>query len=75
VSGPRRGRLPQIKIQVSVPRVLVDRIEEKLRRDGSATSVADFLRQAAVDVLKREGYGALDEAEGERRTIARTRAK
>jgi Arc/MetJ-type ribon-helix-helix transcriptional regulator len=67
VPGLRTGRVPQTKVSVSLPNALLARIEEKIRRDGSATSVADYLRQAAVRDLEREGYGALDPGEGPHR--------
>jgi Arc/MetJ-type ribon-helix-helix transcriptional regulator len=51
VPGGGRGRVPQVKLSISIPSVLAERIEDRIRRDGSATSVADFLRQAAVKVL------------------------
>jgi Arc/MetJ-type ribon-helix-helix transcriptional regulator len=64
-----------VKLNVSIPKVLVERIEEKIRRDGSATSVADYLRQAAVRDLAREGYGGMELNEGARRVLRETKAR
>jgi Arc/MetJ-type ribon-helix-helix transcriptional regulator len=60
VGGKRRGKLPQTKVQVSLPDVLIERIEEHMKKRGSATSVADFVRQSAsekIDRLEREERG------------------
>lgn len=73
--GGGRGRVAQVKLSLSIPKVLVERIEEKIRRDGTATSVADYLRQAAVRDLMREGYGALDIDEGARRVLRETKVR
>jgi hypothetical protein len=54
VPGGGRGRVPQVKLHVQLPAVLAQRIEDRIRADGSATSVADFLRQAAVKELDRQ---------------------
>lgn len=72
--GGGRGRVPQLKLNISIPRVLVERIEEKIRRDGTATSVADYLRQAAVRDLEREGY-RVDLDEGARRVLKETKVR
>jgi metal-responsive CopG/Arc/MetJ family transcriptional regulator len=50
----------QIKITLSIPKVLVERVEEYIKKRGSATSVADFMRQATnekIDRLEREERG------------------
>lgn len=75
VPGGGRGRIPLVKLTIAIPKIIVERIEEKIRRDGSATSVADFLRQAAVRDLARDGYGGLELEEGEKRTLRRTRTE
>jgi hypothetical protein len=65
VPGGGRGRVPQVKLHVQLPAVLAQRIEDRIQRDGSATSVADFLRQAAVKELDRQesvGSGLVDAA-------------
>lgn len=67
--------MPQVKINVSIPKALIERIEEKIRRDGTATSVADYLRQAAVRDLMRDGYGAVDLDEGARRVLRETKVR
>jgi Arc/MetJ-type ribon-helix-helix transcriptional regulator len=62
VPGGGRGRVAQVKLTVSIPKILVERIEERIRRDGSATNVADYLRQAAVRDMEHAGYGGLRES-------------
>jgi Arc/MetJ-type ribon-helix-helix transcriptional regulator len=52
--GHVRGRVPQENVNVNLPTVLIERIEDRIKRDGSATSVADFLRQSAVKELDRQ---------------------
>lgn len=53
VGGPRRGKLPQTKVNISLPNTLIERIEDVLRRDGTwGTSVADFIRQAAAEKIR-----------------------
>ena len=61
MGGRRRGKLPQTKVAVSMPDVLILRIEEILKRRGSWTTVADFMRQAAAetaDSIESEDRGA-----------------
>jgi hypothetical protein len=54
VAGKRRGKLSQTKITVSIPDLLIEKIEQILRVDGSwGTSVADFLRQAAAEKVRQ----------------------
>jgi len=57
VPGGGRGRLPQSKVHISLPLILIERIEELIRQDGSATSVPDFIRQAAVKEVERRLAG------------------
>jgi len=48
---------------VLLPLVLADRIEHQIKKRGSATSVADFVRQAAsekIDRLERDERGERD---------------
>jgi hypothetical protein len=52
-----------VKINLSIPSVLVERIEERIRLTGAALSVADFLRQAAVKELEHQEAGALGQTE------------
>jgi Arc/MetJ-type ribon-helix-helix transcriptional regulator len=40
-------------VHVQLPTVLVERIEEHLKKRGTATSVADFIRQSATDKIER----------------------
>ena len=53
VPGGGKGRVPQEKVHVSLPKALIARIEDLIRSDGSANSVPDFVRQAAVRELER----------------------
>jgi hypothetical protein len=63
VPGGGRGRVPQVKLNISIATVLVDRIEQQLKKRGTAVSVADFVRQAAaekIDRLERDERGERD---------------
>jgi hypothetical protein len=63
VPGGGRGRVPQVKLNISIATVLVERIEQHLRKRGSAVSIADFIRQAAsdkIDRLEREERGVTE---------------
>ncbi len=72
--GSGRGRVPQTKVNVQLPTVVVERIEELIKYDGSANSVPDFVRQAAVKELeRRRAYGVLDE--GAEKTMRRVRTE
>jgi hypothetical protein len=51
-----RGQVDQIKLTLMIPDILVRRIEARIKKDGSATSVADFMRQAAARDLDRNGH-------------------
>ncbi|HEV2317978.1 MAG TPA: hypothetical protein VGV89_10465 [Thermoplasmata archaeon] len=42
-----------MNVHVQIPEVLAKRIEEQIRKRGSATSIADFLRQAGMDRIDR----------------------
>jgi hypothetical protein len=57
-----------------MPKVVVERIEELIREDGSANSVPDFVRQAAVKELERRAIGRTVADEGSEKTLRRTRA-
>jgi Arc/MetJ-type ribon-helix-helix transcriptional regulator len=74
VPGAGRGRVPQVKLNISLPKVLADRIEELIHRDGSANSVPDFVRQAAVKEVERRlgDHEVVDE--GAEKTLKRTKA-
>jgi Arc/MetJ-type ribon-helix-helix transcriptional regulator len=61
-----------VKIHIQLPAVLAQRIEERISRDGSATSVADFLRQAAVKELERQDLNNSAEIESKAPTRAKT---
>jgi Arc/MetJ-type ribon-helix-helix transcriptional regulator len=37
-----------VKVNVSIPSQLADRIEQHIKKNGAAMSVADFLRQAGT---------------------------
>lgn len=51
--GGGRGRVPQTKVTISLPSVLVERVEQHIKKRGDATSVADFLRQSAAREIDR----------------------
>ena len=73
VPGSGRGRVAQVKVHVQIPQVVVERIEELIRSDGSANSVPDFVRQAAVKELERRRGGTPVPDEGARETVRRVR--
>jgi hypothetical protein len=55
--------VPQTVVAVSLPDVLIDRIEQHIKKRGTATSTADFMRQATtkeIDHLEREERGERD---------------
>jgi hypothetical protein len=58
--GRAKGRVPQTSIGVNLPDALIARIAQHIKDRGTATSVADFCRQAAtekIDRLEREERG------------------
>ncbi len=72
--GSAKGRVPQELVRVSLPKILIQRIEELIAADGSANSVPDFVRQAAVRELgRRRGEPVPDD--GARETMKRVRAR
>lgn len=72
--GPARGRVPQETVRVSLPKVVIERIEGLIRTDGSANSVPDFVRQAAVKELERRSAGHVFPDEGSREVMRRVKA-
>lgn len=73
--GAGRGRVPQVKVNVQLPVIVVERIEDLIKSDGSANSVPDFVRQAAVKELERRRGASILPDEGAEKTLRRARTE